>query len=185
MFFEQKSINILNFKNLKLKMESVKSNEYEEESKTFCDRPFEEVEDGFIDDRGFYTSPNGSFWDDDHTYFNHFGFDRHGGSYDKYGIYQPGPGYDEKTGLYEDQKELLDSKEKKDLNQIVEFAISKLRDQEKKDEKTIKKYEQPVEESEESDDEDKSYITYDEEDFKEAYETVMELEEGKMVSQKA
>ena len=123
MFFEQKSINILNFKNLKLKMESVKSNEYEEESKTFCDRPFEEVEDGFIDDRGFYTSPNGSFWDDDHTYFNHFGFDRHGGSYDKYGIYQPGPGYDEKTGLYEDQKELLDSKEKKTLIKLLNLLF--------------------------------------------------------------
>ena len=166
-------------------MEPKKNNEYEEVSKIFCDRPFEEVEDGYIDDRGFYTSPNGSFWDNDLTYFNHLGFDRHGGFYDKYGIYQPGPGYDEKTGLYEEQKELFDTKDKKDIKQIVEFAIYKLKEQEKKDERTIEKYEQPLEDSEKSDDEDKSDITFDEEDFKEAYENVMELEEGKMASQKA
>ena len=61
-------------------MEPKENIENEEDNKPFCDRPFEEVEDGYIDDRGFYTSPNGSFWDDDHTYFNHLGFDRHGGS---------------------------------------------------------------------------------------------------------
>ena len=145
--------------------------------KPFCDRPYEEVEDGFVDDRGFYTTPNGSFWDDDHTYFNHLGFDRHGGSYDKYGIYQPGPDYDEKTGLYKDQKELLTPSENIDTNKILELSISKLKEQEKKDERTIKKYEQPIEESEESDDDDdKSNITYDENDFKEAYENVMENE---------
>ena len=143
--------------------------------KIFCDRPFEEVEDGFVDDRGFYTTPNGSFWDDDHTYFNHLGFDRHGGYYDKYGIYQPGPDYDEKTGLYKERKELLSPSEAIGTKKILELSISKLKEQEKKDERTIKKYEQPIEESEESDD-DKSNITYDENDFKEAYENVMENE---------
>ena len=158
----------------------------EQDEKTFCDRPYEEVEDGYIDDRGFYTTPNGSFWDEDKTYFNHLGFDRHGGSYDKYGIYIPGPDYDETTGLYKDQKELLPESEKNDdVKETIEFSISKLLEQEKKDEKTIKKFEQPVEESEESDDEDKSNVTYDEDDFKEAYQCVMELEEGKMASQKA
>ena len=148
----------------------------EEIEKSFCDRPYEEVEDGYIDDRGFYTTPNGSFWDDDQTYFNHLGFDRHGGSYDKYGVYQPGPGYDEKTGLYKDQKELLyfgggnfdETKNEKN-------SISKLRDQEKKDEKIMKQYEELVEESEEEED-DKSNITFDDEDIKEAYNDVMELE---------
>ena len=148
----------------------------EEIEKPFCDRPYEEVEDGYIDDRGFYTTPNGSFWDDDQTYFNHLGFDRHGGSYDKYGVYQPGPGYDEKTGLYKDQKELLyfgggnfdETKNEKN-------SISKLRDQEKKDEKIMKQYEELVEESEEEED-DKSNITFDDEDIKEAYNDVMELE---------
>ena len=159
--------------------------EMEEENKPFCDRPFEEVEDGYIDDRGFYTSPNGSFWDDDQTYFNHLGFDRHGGTYDKYGIYQPGPGYDEKTGLYEDQKDLLNSTDKCDAKNTIDFTIAKLKEQEKIDEKIIKKFEQPIEESEESDEEDKSNLTYDEADFKEAYDNVMEVENSKVVSQPA
>ena len=159
------------------------SNEENQEEKPFCDRSFEEVEDGYIDDRGFYTSPNGSFWDDDLTYFNHLGFDRHGGSYDKYGIYHPGPNYDEQTGLYKDQIEFLESSNKDDAKKLVELSISKLKDQEKIDEKTIKKYEQPIEESEESDEEDKSNLTFDEEDFKEAYENVMEFENKRMQSQ--
>ena len=164
-------------------MEPKENIENEEENKPFCDRPFEEVEDGYIDDRGFYTSPNGSFWDDDHTYFNHLGFDRHGGSYDKYGVYMPGPGYDEKTGLYKDQEELLPSPEETDTKNTIELSIEKLREQEKKDEKTIKKYELPVEESEDSDDEDKSNVTYDEDDIKEAYENAMEIENKKVISQ--
>ena len=148
----------------------------EDPEKIFCERPFEEVEDGYIDDRGFYTTPNGSFWDDEQTYFNHLGFDRHGGSYDKYGIYLPGPGYDEKLGLYNDQKEYFSLQKAINENDFGQHSISKLREQEKRDEKTIKYYEQPVEESEEDEEEDKSNITFDEEDIKEAYEDVMELE---------
>ena len=150
--------------------------ENEQNEKTFCDRQYEEVEDGYVDDRGFYTTPNGSFWDEDHTYFNRLGFDKHGGSYDKYGVYQPGPGYDEKTGLYNDQKDLLNPSEKPDTKKILEIEISKLKEQGKSDEKIIKKYEQPVEDSEESDGEDKSNVTYDEDEIKEAYENVMENE---------
>lgn len=165
-------------------MEPKENNECKSE-KEFIDRPFEEVEDGCIDDRGFYTTPNGSFWDEDQNYFNRLGFDQHGGSYDKYGIYHPGPDYDEKTGLYKDLKELFPKLEEKDAKENIELCISKLMEQEKKDEKIIKKYEQLVEESEESDDEDKSNLTFDEEDFKEAYQNVMDLEEGKMASQKA
>ena len=143
----------------------------------FCDRPYEEVEDGFIDDRGFYTTPNGSFWDDEHTYFNHLGFDRHGGSYDKYGVYHPGAGYDEATGLYNDQKEFITGNEIKAAEKNVELSISKLKEQELKDEKTIRKYEKLEEESEDSDDdEDKSNVTYDEDEIKEAYDFVMENE---------
>ena len=163
---------------------NIELKEEKEMDKPFCDRPFEEVEDGYVDDRGFYTTPNGSFWDDDQTYFNHLGFDRHGGTYDKYGIYMPGPNYDEKTGLYKDQEELISSSEKTDHEKTIELSISQLKEQGKKDEKTIKKYEELVEESEESDEEDKSNLTYDEEDFQEAYETVMEIENGKMQSQR-
>ena len=163
---------------------NIECKEEKEMDKSFCDRPFEEVEDGYVDDRGFYTTPNGSFWDEDQTYFNHLGFDRHGGTYDKYGIYMPGPNYDEKTGLYKDQEELITPSEKTDTEKIIELSISQLKEQGKKDEKTIKKFEELVEESEESDEEDKSNLTYDEEDFQEAYETVMEIENGKMQSQR-
>ena len=163
---------------------NIELKEEKEMDKPFCDRPFEEVEDGYVDDRGFYTTPNGSFWDDDNTYFNHLGFDRHGGTYDKYGIYMPGPNYDEKTGLYKDQEELIGLSEKTDPEKTIELSINQLEEQEKKDERTIKKYEELVEESEESDEEDKSNLTYDEEDFQEAYETVMEIENGKMQSQR-
>ena len=147
--------------------------------KPFCDRPYEEVEDGYIDDRGFYTTPNGSFWDDDHTYFNHFGFDRFGGSYDKYGIYHPGNGYDENTGLYKEQKEFITG-DLKEAEKNIGMSISKLKDQEKNDEITIKKYEKLEEESEDSDNEDKSNITFDENDIKEAYDYVMENENNNM-----
>ena len=142
--------------------------------KPFCDRPFEEVEDGYIDDRGFYTTPNGSFWDDEHTYFNHLGFDRFGGSYDKYGIYHPGNGYDENTGLYKEQKEFITG-ELKEAEKNIGMSISKLKDQERNDEITMKKYEKLEEESEDSDD-DKSNVTFDDNDIKEAYDCVMENE---------
>jgi len=154
------------------KLETTEENDQNE--KPFCDRPYEEVEDGYIDDRGFYTTPNGSFWDEDHTYFNHLGFDKHGGSYDKYGVYQPGPDYDEKTGLYKDQKDLITPQEIADTTKMLELTISKLKEQGKKDEKTIKEYGQPVEDSEESDDEENN--TYDENEIKEAYENVMQNE---------
>ena len=144
--------------------------------KPFCERPYEEVEDGYVDDRGFYTTPNGSFWDDEHTYFNHLGFDRHGGTYDKYGVYQPGAGYDEATGLYNDQKEFITGNELKDVKKNLELSISKLKEQESKDEKTIRKYEKLEEESENSDDEDNSNVTYGEDEIKEAYDFVMENE---------
>ena len=144
--------------------------------KPFCDRPFQEVEDGYIDDRGFYTTPNGSFWDEDNNYFNRLGFDIHGGSYDKYGIYIPGPDYDEETGLYKDKKDFL-LYDKFNSKKNIELSISKLKDQEKIDEKTIKKYEKLEEESENSDDdEDKSNLTYDDNDIKEAYQDVLEQE---------
>ena len=140
----------------------------------FYDRPFEEVEDGFIDDRGFYTTPNGSFWDEDNNYFNHLGFDCHGGFYDKYGIYHPGPNYDEINGLYQDQKEFISPSGMLNTKKIIDLSIKKLKEQDKNDTKILKKYENLEEESENSEDEDKSNITYDEEDFKEAYKNVID-----------
>ena len=164
-----------NFQNPSQPLNLQKSNEdLDFTEKPFCDRPFEEVEDGYIDDRGFYTTPNGSFWDDEHTYFNHLGFDRFGGSYDKYGIYHPGTGYDEKTGLYNEQKEFITG-DLKEAEKNIEMSISKLKDQERNDEITMKKFEKLEEESEDSDDE-KSNVTFDDNDIKEAYDCVMENE---------
>ena len=140
----------------------------------FYDRPFEEVEDGYIDDRGFYTTPNGSFWDENHNYFNHLGFDINGGMYDKYGIYIPGPNYDEDNELYEVQKDFLHS-QKIDAKKIIDISISKLKDQEKIDDEIIQKYGNLEEESEFSDNEEKD-ISFNEDDFKEAYRDILEQE---------
>ena len=169
-----------NFQNpIQSQNNNIQNEEPDFKENPFCDRSFEEVEDGYIDDRGFYTTPNGSFWDDDNNYFNHFGFDRFGGRYDQYGIYHPGNGYDENTGLYKEQKEFITG-DLKEAEKNIGMSISKLKDQEKNDEITIKKYEKLEEESEESDNEDKSNITFDENDIKEAYDCVMENENNNM-----
>ena len=120
------------------------SKEENKDDKTFYDRPFENVEDGYIDERGFYTTPNGSFWDDDHNYFNHLGFDIHGGTYDKFGVYHPGPNYDQETGLYKDQQELYNEKKDIDLSKVINHTINNLKKQQKIDKKVIKKYEIPI-----------------------------------------
>ena len=125
--------------------------EISQDDKPFFDRPFETVENGYIDDRGFYTTPNGSFWDDNHDYFNHLGFDIHGGTYDKYGVYHPGPDYDEETGLYKDQKELYNTNKDIKQSDIYMNFINGLKEQEKNDKKVIKKYELPINDSDSDD----------------------------------
>ena len=115
-------------------------------------RPYEEVENGYFDDRGFYTTPNVSFWDEDKTYFNHFGFDQFGGSYDKYGVYHPGEGYDEKRRTYDKEKELFILQKIKDDSKNISL-ISKLKEQEIKDENIIQKYGLPFKALEEGDNE--------------------------------
>ena len=170
--------SLQNTQNKEIFLNNINSQFQESQEIPSFERPFEEVEDGYVDDRGFYTTPNGSFWDNTGNYFNRFGFDVHGGTYDKYGIYQPGKDYDEKSGYYNNdyEKNLIKLNEEKAMKNI-ESCISKLRDQEKKDEKIIKKYSKLEEESEDEEDEDdKSNVTYDENDMKEAFEYVMESE---------
>jgi hypothetical protein len=67
---------------------------------TFRDRDFEEVEDGYYDANGYYITPNGSFWDENQNYFNRDGFDKHGGIFDEYGTYIPGPDWNEDFCCY-------------------------------------------------------------------------------------
>ena len=166
-------------------MEPIENSQASEAQRPFYDRPYEEEEDGYIDERGFYTSPNGSFWDDDHNYFNHFGLDKHGGTYDKYGIYQPGPNFNPETGMYIDEDEELkydinDKENNFDEKKVEKNRIEKMGLVQKSDEKTVKKFADLVESDIESDDDEnegnKSNLSFDIKDLEEAYEFVMDVE---------
>ena len=85
-----------------------------EDKKEFIEREWNEQIEGHLDDDGFFVTPNGSFWDPDYVYFNHEGFDKHGGKYDEKGEYIPGPGWDEEYNCYESEKEDEDLKDNED-----------------------------------------------------------------------
>ena len=70
---------------------------------------------GEFDEDGFFTTPNGSFWDMDGEYFNHFGYDIHGEKYIDKLDYIPGPTWIEELGCYPEDK---DKYQKEDLNDI-------------------------------------------------------------------
>jgi hypothetical protein len=53
----------------------------------------------------FCRTPNGSFWDYDDEYFNRFGYDIHGGSYNKDLEYIPGPTWLTDLGCYPEDEE--------------------------------------------------------------------------------
>jgi len=166
-------------------MEPIGNSQASEAQRPFYDRPYEEEEDGYIDDRGFYTSPNGSFWDDDHNYFNHFGLDKHGGTYDKFGIYQPGPNYNPETGMYNDEEMNFDNNDKEknfEEKKIEGKKIEELSSIQKKDEKTVKRFADLVESENESDDDEnegnKSDLSFDINDLEEAYGYVMDVEKN-------
>ena len=72
----------------------------------FLDRPFQEVEGGYWDGKGFYCTPDGSFWDEHGLYFNREGLDKHGGFYDEYTIYHPGPEWNEEYHCYKSEMNL-------------------------------------------------------------------------------
>ena len=73
---------------------------------TFIERIFHDDLEGEYDDEGFFTTPNGSFWDPDGVYFNREGYDKHGGYYDDNDEYVPGKGWDEENNCY--KEELVD-----------------------------------------------------------------------------
>ena len=60
---------------------------------------------GKFDDDGFFRTPKGSFWDMDGEYFNHHGFDIHGGKYIDNLDYIPGPTWIEELGCYPEDEE--------------------------------------------------------------------------------
>ena len=70
--------------------------------KKFIEREWNEEIKGEFDEEGFFTTPNGSFWDPDYVYFNREGYDKHGGYYDEELNYIPGEGWDEINKCYFD-----------------------------------------------------------------------------------
>ena len=71
---------------------------------------------GEFDEDGFFTTPNGSFWDMDGEYFNRYGFDIHGGKYIDKLDYIPGPTWIEELGCYPEDKDKYEKEE--DLNDM-------------------------------------------------------------------
>ena len=124
---------------------------------------------GELDEDGFFITPNGSFWDMDGEYFNHYGFDIHGGKYVDKLDYIPGPTWIEELGCYpedkdkyqneEDLKDEMDNGEDEDLNNFDkdEDIINKIEiknHEEKEDININKKEKKNKKKKEESLDED-------------------------------
>lgn len=150
----------------------------QESKEEFFERPFEEMEDGFYDERGFYTTPNGSFWDDDKVYFNHLGFDKHGGSYDKYGVYLPGPNWNEEYNCYDDE---LDKNQDTDIiySQVLDNLKEELVEDYAKNEKVLKeeaKKKAGDNDGDEDDDQDDLSEELTEEQMKEIFDQAMKKE---------
>jgi hypothetical protein len=78
---------------------NIDNSNYLDESDFFV-RPFEEVAGGYYDDKGFYCTPEGSFWDDEGVYFNRLGRDKNGGWYDNFDKYNPGEDWNEEFQCY-------------------------------------------------------------------------------------
>ena len=83
--------------------ENKQEKEVKKGKKTFVERIFHDDIEGEYDDEGFFTTPNGSFWDPDGVYFNREGYDKHGGYYDDNDEYVPGKGWDEENNCYKDE----------------------------------------------------------------------------------
>ena len=120
--FEQSNKNIEYYmmKNMKVKIvpEEKVLNQFLQKIKTFCPiiidnnsqnkikfikRELIDPLEGEYDDEGFFTTPNGSFWDPDGVYFNREGYDMHGGYYDDNDEYVPGIGWIEENLCYKDE----------------------------------------------------------------------------------
>lgn len=68
-------------------------------------RPKPNLNEGVLDELGFFKTPNGSFWDPDDEYFNRHGFDIHAGCYSNDLEYIPGPEWLPELGCYPEDKE--------------------------------------------------------------------------------
>ena len=138
----------------------------------FPERIKEEVEDGYIDDRGFYTTPNGSFWDENETYFNHIGFDKHGGRYDEYGVYQPGPNYNFDFNCYEDE---IDKKNNQFFEQINENTKKTLEECYESNNLCVEEIDRIHEKNDDDDDEEENNCGLSEEEMKKIYNECVDI----------
>ena len=138
----------------------------------FPERIKEEVEDGYIDDRGFYTTPNGSFWDENGTYFNHIGLDKHGGRYDEYGVYQPGPNYNFDFNCYEDE---IDKKNNQFFEQINENTKKTLEECYESNNLCVEEIDRIHEKNDDDDDEEENNCGLSEEEMKKIYNECVDI----------
>ena len=83
--------------------------------------------EGKLDEDGFFRTPNGSFWDMDGEYFNHYGFDIHGGKYVDKLDYIPGPTWIEELGCYPEDE---DKYKNEDINNIIDNDLDKFEGEE-------------------------------------------------------
>lgn len=101
--------------NMNIDLSNNQQFQYVFEKEYFVERDFEEVEDGNYNEDGFYVTPDGSFWDPEGDYFNKYGYDKYGGTYDQYKVYIPGDGWLEEFQCYQE-----------DLNQNDEEKIREI-----------------------------------------------------------
>ena len=83
--------------------------------------------EGKLDEDGFFRTPNGSFWDMDGEYFNHHGFDIHGGKYVDKLDYIPGSTWIEELGCYPEDE---DKYKNEAINDIIDNDLDKFEGEE-------------------------------------------------------
>lgn len=108
------------------KLIQTNKNNYIYNKNEFLDRSFEEVENGFYDENGFYNTPDGSFWNLEGDYFNKYGYDKYGGFYNEEKVYIPGEGWNEELQMYNEDlidKLPLDEDKLLDINNEFGYQI--------------------------------------------------------------
>ena len=99
-------------------MESLKASDETKNDKVPKERRIRTKQtEGNLDENGFFRTPNDSFWDMDGEYFNHHGFDIHGGKYVNVLDYIPGPTWIEELGCYPEDEEKYKNE---DINDIAD-----------------------------------------------------------------
>ena len=106
--------------------------------------------EGKFDNDGFFRTPNGSFWDMDGEYFNHYGYDIHGGKYLDGLDYIPGPNWIEELGCYPEDEEKYKKEDIDDIDEDIkkDDNLKKEKNKQNKNKKNKKKKEESFDEDE-------------------------------------